>query len=375
MINGINIKVHPNVSYTHGDMLDISAMIIELTYADATSSGDILFAEFITYGILTSPAHGAVLSHTAHNNTAATVTAGSVTALTYNLIIDTKTLTVTGAAHTRSYDGTMAASGVLVTLYGISGADDVSAGTVTAEYINGNAGTNTMNITGVVLTGNDAGNYTVALPANNIPVTGGITQGNGAAVAVPILDAFTANSITVKAVAAPGNGQSVEYAISNAGNGTGLSLWQGNPIFGGLSAGTTYYVYARSAENANYSAGMPSVSAEIIFNSAGFTVAVEQIIDLNISLEIPSGLIISRSGTGGNQKTAVITVHGAEGYNIQWLYNGNQLGTASALTLSVDPANPAYYIDYDIIGMHFVTIIMEKSGAWYSKRIVFEVKP
>jgi len=375
MIIGINIISHPNLSYTHGDTLDMSLTAVGLVFEDSTSVDNIEFDDFITYGITSNPAHGAVLSHTVHNNQPVEVSAGSDTAYTGNLSINIKALTITGAAHTKPYDGTTAASGVIVTLGGIVGTDDVSAGTVTAEYTNENAGADIINITGVTLTGNDAGNYTVTLPIHNLSVTGGIIKAAGAGVGVPAMAAFTATSITINTVAAPGNGQAVEYAIGTAINGTGLSAWQGGLTFTGLTAGTAYYVYARSAENSNYNNGTPSISAAIIFNTAGFTISVDQIIDLNISFEIPSGLIISRSGTGGNQKTADIIVQGAGGYSVQWLYDGDQIGTAAVLTLSVDPANPAYNIDYNIIGIHFVTVILEKDGAWYSKRIEFEVKP
>ena len=84
----------------------------------------------------------------------------------------------------------------------------------------------------------------------------------GAAVDAPTLDSKTHNSITINAVTAPTNGQTVEYAINTADNttSTGLSPWQDGLIFSGLIAQTNYYIFARSKEDDTYRAGTPSDS-------------------------------------------------------------------------------------------------------------------
>jgi len=64
----------------------------------------------------------------------------------------------------------------------------------------------------------------------------------------------TQNSVTINAVPAPGNGQTVEYAISTSSAAPG-SGWQDGLTFTGLQAGTAYYVFARSKANSAYNAG------------------------------------------------------------------------------------------------------------------------
>ena len=87
----------------------------------------------------------------------------------------------------------------------------------------------------------------------------GITDGKaaGAEVSAPTLASKTLDSITINAVAAPANGQTVEYARS--GTSTAPSTgWQDALTFSGLSPSTTYYIFARSKENATHNAGTAS---------------------------------------------------------------------------------------------------------------------
>ena len=90
-----------------------------------------------------------------------------------------------------------------------------------------------------------------------------VERGIGAEVAVPVKQSTTLNSITMKPMTTL-TGQTVEFAISGTNNANAESLnWQDALIFDGLTARTTYYVYARSKENDDYLAGAVSVSAAI----------------------------------------------------------------------------------------------------------------
>jgi len=121
----------------------------------------------------------------------------------------------------------------------------------------GNAGTQSH---GITFTPNDATNYNIITGSVSITVS----RATGSAVGTPTVSGTpTTNSITVNTVANPANGQTVEYNISTASNGTGLGTWQTGTTFSGLTASTTYYVYAHSAQNTNYNAGANSVSAGI----------------------------------------------------------------------------------------------------------------
>jgi uncharacterized repeat protein (TIGR02543 family) len=117
--------------------------------------------------------------------------------------------------------------------------------------------------------------------ANTAALT--VAKKTGALVTTPTVSGYpTHNSITVNAVTAPANGQTVEYAVSTASGVTPTTGWQTGTTFTGLAAGTTYYVYARSKEEATYYAGTASVSAKIITgflitNAAEWAAAVSAI--------------------------------------------------------------------------------------------------
>ena len=83
----------------------------------------------------------------------------------------------------------------------------------------------------------------------------------GAVVAAPELESKTHNNITIKAVTAPENGQSVEYGIREGS--TGALTWQAGLVFGGLNAQTNYSIFARSKEDDTYRAGTLSDSLEV----------------------------------------------------------------------------------------------------------------
>jgi len=114
-----------------------------------------------------------------------------------------------------------------------------------------------------------AGTYT-----STVTVTGGngitagfdvsfkVNKAAGATVDAPTVSGTPTSSITVNAVTAPANGQTVEYAISTTTTAPSDG-WQSGTTFGSLTVNATYYVFARSKENDNYNAGAASVSAPI----------------------------------------------------------------------------------------------------------------
>jgi hypothetical protein len=117
-----------------------------------------------------------------------------------------------------------------------------------AEYANNiNAGTASVIIRGAGIYEGSSGSASFI-----------INKASGAGVSAPAgTTSITANSVTVSAVMAPGNGQSVEYG-KNTANTAPSSGWQNDVTFNGLASGTSYYVFARSKENANYYAGASS---------------------------------------------------------------------------------------------------------------------
>ena len=127
-----------------------------------------------------------------------------------------------------------------------------------------------------VITASDIGQtITVTVSAANYagsptsPATGTVVNSPGAAVTTAAAEASkTHNTITVTAAVAavnPGN-QDIEYLINTNGTDYTLgnpSVWQPTLTFSGMSASTTYYVWARTAAKTGYDAGTPTASAAI----------------------------------------------------------------------------------------------------------------
>ncbi len=103
-------------------------------------------------------------------------------------------------------------------------------------------------------------NYQIIQPTG---ITGVITKALGGEVSKPIMSAKTQISLAVEAFADPT--QSIEYGISTLR--TEPLVWQASPIFTGLKPNTTYYVFARTAENINYKTGTSKMSEAIVTES------------------------------------------------------------------------------------------------------------
>jgi len=288
-ITEIEITSPPNLSYTHGDTFNLSGLLVNVTYDDETT--EVLTPDLLRpRGITIIPAYDTLLSHSTNDNTSVTMTYNSSG---YNfdhdfgkLGVSQKALTITSAANTKTYDGTPSASGVSVTLDGIVAGDSVEA-TVTAVYTASTAGTTTIEITAIALTGAAAGNYTV--PQTGIFTVVGITKAPGAAVSAPVITGNAAElsvSVTTQANLATETGQSVEYAIYD---GSVLSAYGSSTMFTALQTGRAYTVYARSAENTNYLAGEPNISNPVAFYTVSF--------DANGGIDAPAGYTV----LGGNK--------------------------------------------------------------------------
>jgi photosystem II stability/assembly factor-like uncharacterized protein len=103
----------------------------------------------------------------------------------------------------------------------------------------------------------------------------------GATVSTPTLDTKTETSITINAVTAPSNGQTVEYG-KNTENAA-PSTWQDGLTFSSLTAGTTYYIFARSKANDSYNAGTPSASLSVITSPLAIWTTAVRPFNTNIS--------------------------------------------------------------------------------------------
>jgi hypothetical protein len=79
---GITLKTQPTkLTYTHGDPLDLTGLVVTLTYDDTTTE-DVAAAGFAAKNITVNPAHGTHLIHVTHSGQPVTITYGDLTPLT-----------------------------------------------------------------------------------------------------------------------------------------------------------------------------------------------------------------------------------------------------------------------------------------------------
>jgi len=97
-VTGISVDTQPStLTYTHGQALDLSGLLVTLTYYDGTTA-NVAPANFGTNGITANPANGAALSLSTHNGRPVTLSCDGYTA-------DTNDLTVSAAVETPAAGG------------------------------------------------------------------------------------------------------------------------------------------------------------------------------------------------------------------------------------------------------------------------------
>jgi len=198
------------------------------------------------------------------------------------IVSGTGTFTYDGGAKTASITRTETAStGAITVLYnGLNGSanEPVNVGTYTVTF-NVEAADRWMAASG--------------LPAGTIS----ITKAAGAAVNAPSeISSRTATSITINPVDPPGNGQTVQYARNTTNTAPSVG-WQDGTTFTYLTAGTTYYFFARSVQNSNYEYGEPS---------AGYEVRPEYVIALS-----PNTVSFTSAAYGYEPQVQTLTVSNA----------------------------------------------------------------
>jgi hypothetical protein len=151
-----------------------------------------------------------------------------------------------------------------------------TSGTVVTVSITGtpttyNASTRVVTLPTSIPQANVSGATAAITPTGTVSASA-VSKGDGAAVsgAPTVSGTPTQTSITVNTVTIPTNpgSQTVEYAISTTTT-TPSAGWQAERTFNDLTAGTTYYVYARTAANTNYNAGTAQISLPITIVATG----------------------------------------------------------------------------------------------------------
>ncbi|QPQ54355.1 hypothetical protein IC614_08310 [Allosphingosinicella flava] len=158
-----------------------------------------------------------------------------------------KTITATATANSKTYDGTTAATGTIA-LDGVVAGDTVTAGG-TFAFADKNAGTGkTVTITNAALSGTDAGNYTLTLPA---PALADILRRRISGTAVvqdKVYDGTTAanGSVAIDGVVAGDHvSASASFAFADRNAGTGKTVSVNGAALAGSDAGN--YVLALPA--------------------------------------------------------------------------------------------------------------------------------
>jgi M6 family metalloprotease-like protein len=160
-------------------------------------------------------------------------------------------------------------TGILDIVLSGTNADDFLLSKTSASSI---AVSGTDNFTVVPKTGLSVGTYTATVTVSgdngifrSFNISFVVSRATGSAVTAPEATIVTDSSITVGPVAPPSNGQTVQYAIHTTPNRSASFLaWQNETTFNERMYNTTYYVYARSAQNENFSAGTYAVSSAIL---------------------------------------------------------------------------------------------------------------
>jgi len=219
MITDITVTNQPStLTYTHRDTLSLDGLEVTVTYEGATDTEVVPFAEFASKNITTYPANGMTLIRMNHNGMPVQVNIGGLSAPTNQLVVNAKELTITGAVHSKVYDGNTGATGISsVTFTGTIGDDEahvsVQSGSVTAAYTSADAGTKTMQITAINLTGTAAGNYTVVVPSNTFT-----TSGNGIIKATVTVTTWPLSGTTIN------YGQMLSASTLNRTTGSGIGI-------------------------------------------------------------------------------------------------------------------------------------------------------
>jgi len=226
-----------------------------------------------------------------------------------------KAITANVTANTKTYDGTTSGSGA-VTLNGVVSGDSVGTGDTTFTFADKNAGTGkTVTVAGTTLTGTDAGNYTVTVPASVLA------------------------DILKKAITANVAANSKTYDGTTAGTGT-VSL---NGVVGGDTVGTSGTTFTFSDKNAGTGKTVTVAGTTLTGADAGnytVTIPANSLADILKKTITASVAVASKTYDGTTAGTGTVTLNGVvSGDNVTtsgttFAYADKNAGTGKAVAVA-----------------------------------------
>jgi len=352
-VTGIAINTQPsNISYTHGQSLNLAGLSVTLTYNDYTTEL-VALTDFAFKNITTTPAAGAALSRTDHNHASIIVIYNnSAIRASANQLNISKAAGAAVTSQNPSFvsgnNFTATAPALPATGQDIEYAISTSASAALTEL----TWQTSPNFT--IMPYSTATYYWYARTAENNDYLAG-THSKSAA------------GITFYSVSFNSDGQ--QYAPAQI-------LRSGQPATAPVSnptkAGYGFYGWLNGAAAWNFAS---AVTADIILTADFranqiFSIGFDLITDL--APNIPSGLSFSRSGASGQQTGITITLPappaGQTYSNIMWEHGGHTLSTANSVTLNYDD------IRVNLVGNNkILSLIVFVNGVPYSKNVTFNV--
>lgn len=231
------------------------------------------------------------------------------------LTVTPKALTANVVADNKTYDATTAGSGVVL-LNGVISGDVVGTSGTTFTFADKNAGAGkTVNVNGTTLTGADAGNYTLTIPAS--------------ALADILKKAITANVVA----------NSKTYDGTTAGTGT-VSL---NGVVGGDTVGTSGTTFTFSDKNAGTGKTVTVAGTTLTGADAGnytVTIPANSLADILKKAITASVAVASKTYDGTTAGTGTVTLNGVvSGDNVTtsgttFTYADKNAGTGKAVAVA-----------------------------------------
>jgi uncharacterized repeat protein (TIGR02543 family) len=352
----IEVETPPaKLAYTQGEALDLSGLVLRLTYTDFSIDYPVPFEDFDSMGIITSPAHGETLSRLSHNKKPVTITLGGCSAEeTFNLTVKEPgaavQINVTGST------GIMNSVNVTATLAGGTGQSvEYTYNTVDSVPAAWQTG-NTFYLTDVdkvyyVFARSVANDdYNAGAPASAQAAFYTVTfNANGGTGSIPSQTVFINNTVTAPAP-----------AVRPTRSGHDFTDWYTEPACQDKWDFTTDKV---THTLTLYAGWKP--------NTADITLSVEQIVDQAPSI---SGVTLSKTANG-YPSTQQISVTGSYS-NIEWKVAGvgnyaGQFVTGSGNTFTLDANNEKY----GTTGGHSLMLTVYIGSNPYMVNIRFTIVP